>query len=383
MKTLKALLLSFAMLHSLASFSQEKKQAADQNRFTKSELKKVEKSKALYNKNKFGKAIAMISTVQQTHLLNEELWSLRIAYEYQNYLLELFSGKFTSDKEEKLLSACRQATLYCENQENASMDLRAFLVDKNVDDDVSKDAKEEFQLGETAFRNEKYESAARHYKEAYKADTTYYKAALYVGDAYFRDKEYELALPWYQKAVNMQPNLLEGRKYLTDVFIKMHKWKEAYDACLDAIVVYPDVGMFIKLQTIAEELDKKYDRHWIPRFYFPNQIGKEQASIPTSPWSYYRDVKPEVYSKCNGFGIISGKPESLKYLEVYSWTKMLEQAKENTDELEFARKMNKEGYLDCYVFVSLFHISIYDQYADFAKYNADRIKKYISTYIVN
>ncbi|HET6990819.1 MAG TPA: tetratricopeptide repeat protein, partial [Bacteroidia bacterium] len=267
------------------------------------------------------------------------------------------------------------------NQEAASMYLRIFLVDKNVDADVSKDAKDEFQLGETAFQNGKFESAERHYMDAYKMDTTYYKAALYVGDAYFNDKEYELALPWYQKAVNMQPDLLEGRKYLTDVYMKLHKWKEAYDACLDAIVVYPDVGMFIKLKSIADELDKKFDRHWIARFNLPNRMVLKQDIILTPPWSFYRDAKIDVATTSDELGIIKGQEGSMKYLEVYSWTKMLEQDKDNAD-LDFARKMSKEGFLDCYVFISMFHYTIYDQYADFAKHNADRIRKYIDTYIV-
>ena len=43
---------------------------------------------------------------------------------------------------------------------------------------------------------------------------------------------------------------------------------------------------------------------------------------------------------------------------------------------QFARAMDKLGYLDCYVFVSLFHQDLYGQFADFSVNNMARIKEY-------
>ena len=107
--------------------------------------------------------------------------------------------------------------------------------------------------------------------------------------------------------------------------MKLHKWNDAYEECKNAIVVYPDVGMFLKLKTIAEELDKKHNRHWMARFNFPNDTKISQAPLNNAPWSYYRNAKAEVASDCSDDGIISGKSGSEKYLEVYSWTKMLKE----------------------------------------------------------
>lgn len=70
-----------------------------------------------------------------------------------------------------------------------------------------------------------------------------------------------------------------------------------------------------------------------------------------------------------------------KYLEVFAWELMLNKTETEEQEFGFARKMQKEGYLDCFAMVSMYHISFSDQYIDFAK-NPDRIRKYIDTYLV-
>jgi len=67
-------------------------------------------------------------------------------------------------------------------------------------------------------------------------------------------------------------------------------------------------------------------------------------------------------------------------MEVYSWEFMLD--KGQGSELSFARKMNEAGYLDCYVFISMYHISFHEQFAKWSKDNKDRVKTYIDTYLV-
>ncbi len=379
----------------LWTYAQNIPQAPDPQRFTSKELKQIEKSKKMYNKGKYDKALQLLSGPQSTHLLNCELWTLRIYYasalyqqRYQEDMeklgAQLLAGKSKITisypvYEKRMLDACFLATLYCEDQEIASMYLRAFLVDFNPDTAVSKSAKSEFKEGESAFRQGKFTQAVRGYKRAFAEDSTYYKAALYVGDSYFNDKEYEDALVWYKKAVGMQPGLLEGWKYLTDVYTKLHRYQDAYDACVEGILVYPDVGMFIKLADICEHLDKKFDRHWMPRLCLPNNAEIEQPGEESGPWKYYREAKGQV--KTDDKGILREEKDGAKYLETYSWKQMLKKSG-GEDDLSFANKMQEAGYLDCYVFVSLFHYSCYDQYSDFSKNNGERIKTYIKTYLV-
>jgi hypothetical protein len=57
--------------------------------------------------------------------------------------------------------------------------------------------------------------------------------------------------------------------------------------------------------------------------------------------------------------------------------------KNSTDPLlEEARKMQKDGYLDCYVLISCFHFDFYDQYADFVAKNREKVTEYYKKYIV-
>lgn len=57
--------------------------------------------------------------------------------------------------------------------------------------------------------------------------------------------------------------------------------------------------------------------------------------------------------------------------------------KNSTDiSLDQARKMQKDGYLDCYVLVSLYHYDFYSQYLDFSTKYKDKIAEYYKKYIV-
>ena len=67
-------------------------------------------------------------------------------------------------------------------------------------------------------------------------------------------------------------------------------------------------------------------------------------------------------------------------MELYSWEEMLKNSKDSS--LDEARRMQKDGYLDCYVFVTCFHFDIYSQYLDFTKNNSNKIKEYYKKYIV-
>jgi hypothetical protein len=121
------------------------------------------------------------------------------------------------------------------------------------------------------------------------------------------------------------------------------------------------------------------------RDYIPTMItSTTQPPIQEEPWSYYRDAKNKVSEFCDDNGVIKKKIEftDQKYLESYSWEFMLKKTTTEDSEFGFAREMQTAGYLDCFVMVSMYHIAFADQYIDFSKHNADRIRTYINTYLV-
>lgn len=51
---------------------------------------------------------------------------------------------------------------------------------------------------------------------------------------------------------------------------------------------------------------------------------------------------------------------------------------ENTENEQFsyAREMQKEGFLDCFIFINCFHIDLMPQFQDFVKNNSQKIDLY-------
>ncbi len=373
--------------------------------YTSSEVKSIEKAKSYYAKNKYDKAIATLKKVQVTHFYDDDLWELRCSYEYDRYNAQVIldfldilkkAGKknasFDFDKlkstqyHQEMINACSVATMVCGKQETASMILHEqFIEPSGIDSAVTDEAKNEYSKGGDEFNNSNYSAAIRAYENALKLDSIYYYANYKIGMCYYSDEKYEKAVPYFLKAIALEPKMLSSRQNLVSCLMLSKNWQEAYEACVDGIIAYPDIRFFTKLNLIADKLGKTFNRHWMSRNYLPSMItSTSQGAIAAEPWSYYREAKDKISDFCNDFGIVKKKLEftEQKYLETYSWEFMLKKTDTEDGEFGFARKMQKEGYLDCYAMVSMYHIAFSEQYEDFSKKNADRIRQYIATYLV-
>jgi tetratricopeptide (TPR) repeat protein len=366
--------------------------------------KKYQKAVAYYQDDKVDKAIETLQPLLKTYENESDIWDAAMAFYFKRYqkqykkeqteltdqLMKSLSGKkkggeivinisdLSQDYLSDYINICYKATLKTTNG-TASMYLRKFLVDPQVDTAVSKEAKELFNQAEASFQKQDYGNSLKLYEQAIGKQPDYYQATLYKGDAYYFLKEYKDALIYFKKAADIHPDLLEPRKYITDAYGKLEKWEEAADACIDAIVVYPDEVMFVKLEDIAERLNKKFERHWMSRDFVNKARSQQQVTAP-EPWKYYAEAKAKILPFCDSTGVISSANTltKQKFLEPYCWEELL---KNTTDpKFDFAKQMQKEGYLDCYVFVSMFHYGIYDQYKTFSKDNKERIRKYLREY---
>jgi tetratricopeptide (TPR) repeat protein len=399
-RILLALTVSVVMLLSsaTASFAQQ---------FTSKEVKTYEKAWGYYDKGDYEKAIKKLQPLLDAHNQNDKLWSSMVEFYLKRYnaekkremqeLMDQLMKSLASKKKNTTINItpgkskqywgdfieiCSRATLKAENQEDASIYLRLSIVDHPVDTAVKKEAKEKFKEAEEEFGKKNYAAAIDLYREALKIDSSYYKAILYIGDCMWNNNQSESALGYYFTAIRMQPNLLEPRKYLVDAYISMKHYEKAYEECINAITVHPDVGMFLKMDKIAKNLNKDFDRHWMSRRYSINQPDFDQGAISEEPWKYYREAKAMISSYCDENGVIikSNSLTKQKYMETYCWEYMLK--KSNDPSLEFARKAMLENYLDCYVFVSMYHVTLDSQYQHFSKENKDKIRNYINKYLV-
>lgn len=372
--------------------------------YSASEVKSLEKAKSYYDKGKYDKAIATLKKVQEEHVYDNNLWERRCAYEYDRYQVQLFAdyteilkkaskGVTTFDFSKlkstayhsELVGACTTATLICPQQENASWMLHAEFIEPSVDTAVSDEAIEAYNKGSDDFSNGSFSAAIRAYERALKIDSNYFEATHKIGICYARDEKYEKAIPYFKKAILLEPNMLNPRQNLVDCYMTLRSWQDAYSACVDGIIVYPDIRYFVKMDEICNKLGKTFDRHWMKRLYLPNMIAAtDQANPSGEPWMYYRQAKDKVFEFCTEDGIIKKKIEftDQKYLESYSWEFMLKKTSSDNDDFAFAREVQKAGYLDCYAMVSMYHIFFSQQYIDFSKNNTERIRTYINTYLV-
>ncbi|MCU0432294.1 MAG: tetratricopeptide repeat protein [Bacteroidia bacterium] len=374
--------------------------------YAAADVKKIEKSKEYFKKAKYDKAVSTLAKVQAnpSYYYDNSIWDLRVLYEYfryktqyqtdmkelirkinspKTYTVDLNKLKFVQYKME-MIGQCKLATLFCEKQSLASSILFDELISTSTDTAVSDEAKTAYRQGDEEYSQENWSAAIKQYQKALREDSTYYNATVSIGMAYEEMEEWEKAASWYEKSKRMQPGRLKPYSGMVKAYSKLKRWDDAYNACVDGIIAYPDNSLFEELANICEKQGKSFNRHWMSRTILPNRMSTNQDPAQKDPWTYYRTAKDKIVDNCNDDGVINRESEltNQKYMEVYSWEYMLK--KDDTDEKEFgfARKMEKEGFLDCFVFVSMYHVNFREQYTDFSKNNAERIRTYISTQLV-
>lgn len=295
--------------------------------------------------------------------------------QFAQLVAALSSAGITEGHRANFIRICREATLKSES-EMASVYLRDVFFDLPVDTAVSDSAKREFNAGERFFQRKDYTQAITHYSNAAAIDSHYYKAKLYIGDSYYMLADYVTAGKYFRKAIEEQPALIEPRKFLVDALERMKAYEEAYEETIKALLLYPDAGMFMRLDQIAAKKNKTFNKLWIPREVLPNQT--RTTSYKNKVWKYYVDAKNDFDTSYydRKTGIIKPNPVTThKYLEVYAWEQLLKNAP--ADQFTEARQMQEKGYLDCYVLFSLYHVDVLNQYLDLSKSNRDRLRSYI------
>jgi tetratricopeptide (TPR) repeat protein len=284
---------------------------------------------------------------------------------------------------EDMIKACLAANNYSQSP-RASQIVRTHFIDHNPDTLVTEKAVKEFDTAEDFFEKKDYAKAKQHFLAAIKIDPGYYKATIYAGDMYWYLEDMDSACYYFRKGIAMQPTLLEPRKYLVDALGFQKKNADAFKECLEAIYIYPDQSMFMKMADLVKRNGKKFNLHWIKRGTLANSMVNETKKTNDKTWQLYVDAKKDVEGYCSKEGLLmpSNSVTPTPYLEVYSWEKMLKNSKSLPNEMRFAEQMMKDGYLDCYVLLSMNTQLLYGQYKHFVANNKEKIKKYIETYLI-
>ncbi len=273
----------------------------------------------------------------------------------------------------------REATLRCSDAELPSMLLRTCVLDPpSTDSSELPKAMLQFKLGEEALGKQNYADAIQFFSQTLKYDSLFFSARINLGNAYFYNKEFLLATGTFRECIRQRPYLQEPRKYLVDALFQLQEIDQAKHEAIEAIILYPDVSMFLKLQSIARANNHSFDRHWQERVVFPNTVGDQPLNEKGDrDWMEYINGFSIIEQYCNKDGIIIKKNNLTQstYSEIFSWEYMLK--KTSVDKFISARKMQEAGYLDCYVMLSEYHIDFNAQYQDFARKNKDKLRSYM------
>lgn len=274
---------------------------------------------------------------------------------------------------------CRLATLQFFPVDSASGYLRQFLVDSlDPDADAPEAARSLYEQGLEEMAGANPALAAPLFEKALALHPTYYMASLKLGDAWYSMNRDTAAIRMYKKASELNPLRPEAWEKLAMSFYQRGEYTVAASHILDAIIAYPQQHYFSILQRIVSKTGQEFDLQWIPREVYPattTHTWEEIVVDDKSPWWHYQAAKMEVYSYFDSVGTVRPNDKTKeKYLEVYCWKKMLNNS--SRKHFQFARAMEKMGYLDCYVFITLFHQDLYSQFANFSVDNMQRIKEY-------
>lgn len=382
----------------------------------KTNAKKIKKITKLYKKKKYVGAGVLTREVINDYPVNENLWNLYNQVMYANYSSSklLSNGYSISIEGEDAPSAKRLKTtldsilkkpkydyhnaLYYSNtclpyNLRSSSLLRNLYVDSRyfTTNSVSTESNDLFSLGEEEFKTKNFQKAIGYYQKAYEADTSNYKALLYVGDSYFAIEYYGQAARYFRRAMKKQPLLNEPVKYLADVLIKKGEYKQALDIAKQSLLVYPEESMMIQINTILKKQnsDKNLQRNWILRLAPANTVVdtnyRECFFDNLLHFEHYVNAKEGAEKNYESTGIRRSDVDisQEKYLEVLSWKKMLEAtAGEDIPALEYAREMDIRGMLAPYVFISLFNVDCYSQYRDFVDNNKEFAERYINEFLI-
>lgn len=285
----------------------------------------------------------------------------------------------------QFINVCRKSTLESMSY-TGDYYLRKYLVDYDPDSSRSEKAESYYDEGKEFMEKEDYELAELNFRKAWAEDSAYYSAIVNLGNTFLAREDYDSAIVYYSLAKNMHPDLLEPRKNIIDALLEKELYFRAKKECLDAFTVYPGFDIKLRYQIILAQENKYMDSHRFLRFFYPNDMRVEEQNVLTGMWDTYRGCKKRISKYCNEDGIIEPNPDTEdKYLEVYSFRTMLEEHENELPEyLRFGYKMMEEGYLECYVFFSMFHVDIYPQFKEYMKAEENKVKmiEYVEKYLI-
>ncbi|MFQ3578973.1 MAG: hypothetical protein SNJ71_02385 [Bacteroidales bacterium] len=343
--------------------------------YSQDDEKLVESSIKFFKKGEYDKAFERLDKVLDKSS-NSKYWDIFVTMNHQIYLEKISKG--TQEQNtialNEFINQCRLASLRSRSV-LASNFIRKNFVDYDPDTFVMASAKAIVNKGIEEMNNKNFEGAIQQFQKAHETSLNYYKANKLMGDCYMIQKKFENAIECYKRCITYAPKLIEPRKLIADAYIGLGNFVNAQEEVINGLMIYPDQTLFDLLYYIKNKNHRLFNQNWYPRRVSINSFMFNNEVVDIIPWETYRNAKNDVANFCTPQGIITDvNIAKTKYLEVYSWNKMLQYHKSPAPMFDFANRMMKAGYLDCFVLFSMFHYDLYPQFQDFISNAANKTK---------
>lgn len=286
--------------------------------------------------------------------------------------------------EKYFVDICRRITIESTST-YADLYLRMLKIDFDPDSAASDETKEYIEKADEALNEEFYNKAELNYRKALDLDSANYNAILGLGYTFMGKEDYDSAMVFFTMAKNMQPDLIEPRLKIIDALFYQELYYRAKTECLETIIMYPGFDVKRRYQLVLSKENKYMEEHRFLRGCYPNKMGVDQEDA-YGIWDEYRSAKKKISKYCDENGIIEENGDTdEKYLEVYSFKRLLTNIDgEIPQYLKFGYKMMEEGYLEPYLFISMFHYDLYPQFKHYISFeeNRTKAKEYIEKYLI-
>ncbi len=183
---------------------------------------------------------------------------------------------------------------------------------------IAKEAKQEWNSAESAFRDDNYKEAQVHYKNVLDIQPDYYPAKMQIAKTFEKEEEFEKAEASYKQAMSKNyidylPHLLLAKVYLQD-----SKMEEAVDEItLASILNRNDTAILAAMRDIYQSAGLKFS-YWVftPQYELINEHNSNKVEVLSRKgWDGYAAVKA-IWKFEPGYAVTQGeKPGRPSLLE--------------------------------------------------------------------
>ena len=219
-------------------------------------------------------------------------------------------------------------------------------------------AMEALTAAEVEFNSGRMEQAIAHYERAAQLDPGLYEVPLFTGDAYYSLNQKEKAYEYYARAVAINPDRETAWRYWGNVLMSENRLDEAKEKLIESIICEP-----------YSRLPWQFLANWAERANI-QLAGHPRIDIPENKES--RQSLPEEYHALSA--VVESVMTQLKEGAVSE--------RDLSESLANLLKLHNDELLEAYIFLARPNEGIARDYAEYRKYNRDKLRRYMNEYVI-